>query len=103
MTACELCDEETGGRYLCERHTVQLARRLDDLPILYDEVGASLARATAKVTKNPAGGGQGTVAQKATDDPWAGAQPANGQQQGGGWGSAPPAQQGAGYSENPPF
>ena len=68
-----------------------------------DEVGASLARATAKVTKNPAGGGQGTVAQKATDDPWAGAQPANGQQQGGGWGSAPPAQQGAGYSENPPF
>ena len=72
-----------------------------------DEVGASLARATAKVTKNPAGGGQGTVAQKATDDPWAGAQPANGQQQGGGWGSQPaqqqPAQQGAGYSENPPF
>ena len=42
MTACELCDEETGGRYLCERHTVQLARRLDDLPILYDEVAECL-------------------------------------------------------------
>ena len=42
MTACELCGEEAGGRYLCERHTVQLARRLDDLPILYDEVAECL-------------------------------------------------------------
>ncbi|GGS47981.1 single-stranded DNA-binding protein [Streptomyces violaceus] len=60
-----------------------------------DEVGASLARATAKVTKNPAGGGQQQ-------------RPANGQAQGGGWGSAPPAQQqpaaqGGGYSDEPPF
>ncbi|MFE8962134.1 single-stranded DNA-binding protein [Streptomyces iakyrus] len=60
-----------------------------------DEVGVSLARATAKVTKNPAGGAQRQA-------------PANGQQQGGGWGSVPPAQQqpaaqGAGYSDEPPF
>ena len=71
-----------------------------------DEVGVSLARATAKVTKNPAGGG--SRGDTPTTDPWAGAQPANGQQQGGGWGNTPPAQQqpaqqGAGYSENPPF
>ncbi|QFZ75075.1 single-stranded DNA-binding protein [Streptomyces fagopyri] len=73
-----------------------------------DEVGPTLARATAKVTKNPSGGGQGSVAQKATDDPWAGAQPTNGQAQGGGWSTTPPAQQqpaaqGAGYSDEPPF
>lgn len=73
-----------------------------------DEVGVSLARATAKVTKNPAGGGSGNRSDKATDDPWANAKPANGQQQGGGWGSTPPAQQqpaqqGAGYSDEPPF
>ncbi|MGV9242640.1 single-stranded DNA-binding protein [Streptomyces sp. NPDC003710] len=67
-----------------------------------DEVGASLARATAKVTKNaPSGGGQqqggGT-----SSDPWAGARPANGQQQAGGWGSAPSGQQQPAGSE-PPF
>jgi single-strand DNA-binding protein len=67
-----------------------------------DEVGPSLARATAKVTKNPASGGSrgGTP----TTDPWADAKPANGQQQSGGWGSQQqPAAQGAGYSEVPPF
>ncbi|MER6147981.1 hypothetical protein [Streptomyces hirsutus] len=42
MTACELCGEETDGRYLCERHAVQLAKRLDDLPVLYTEVGQCL-------------------------------------------------------------
>ncbi|GGS47958.1 hypothetical protein [Streptomyces violaceus] len=42
MTACELCGEETGGRYLCERHTVALAKRLADLPTLYAEVGECL-------------------------------------------------------------
>ena len=42
MTNCELCGEETAGRYLCERHTVQLAKRLDDLPTLYAEVGECL-------------------------------------------------------------
>ena len=52
-----------------------------------DEVGPTLARATAKVEKNPAGGGQrqGRVP-NGTDDPWTTGQPANGQQQGGGWG-----------------
>ncbi|MFC7842520.1 hypothetical protein [Streptomyces sp. NPDC057382] len=39
---CELCGAETGGLYLCGRHAVQLARRLDDLPTLYDEVGQCL-------------------------------------------------------------
>ncbi|MEU5769823.1 single-stranded DNA-binding protein [Streptomyces asoensis] len=72
-----------------------------------DEVGPTLARATVKVTKNPAGGGQATAGQSPTDDPWAGAKPANGQQQGGGWGNPPvqqqPAAQGAGYSDEPPF
>ena len=72
-----------------------------------DEVGPTLARATATVTKNPAAGGPGRGASGATGDPWAGAQPANGQQQNGGWGNPPaqqqPAAQGAGYSEEPPF
>ncbi|MGW1617756.1 single-stranded DNA-binding protein [Streptomyces sp. NPDC002172] len=67
-----------------------------------DEVGPTLARATAKVTKNPAGGGRTTAGQSPTDDPWSTAKPANGQQQGGGWGN-PPAAQGAGYSDEPPF
>jgi single-strand DNA-binding protein len=72
-----------------------------------DEVGPTLARATVKVEKNPAGGRQ----RAATDsnesvDPWANAKPANGQQQGGGWGGAQqqqPAAQGASYSDEPPF
>jgi len=68
-----------------------------------DEVGPSLARATAKVTKNPAGGGQTSVGPSTTQDPWAGAKPANGQQQGGGWGTAPPAPAPAGHPEEPPF
>ncbi|MER5209420.1 hypothetical protein ABT063_02170 [Streptomyces sp. NPDC002838] len=43
MTAsCELCGENSGGRYLCERHTVQLAKRLEELPVLYNEVGECL-------------------------------------------------------------
>ncbi|MFJ5150859.1 single-stranded DNA-binding protein [Streptomyces sp. NPDC088353] len=73
-----------------------------------DEVGASLARATAKVTKNtPNAGGQASQ-REGSSDPWAGAKPASGQQQGGGWGSPPPAQQPAaqdagGYSDEPPF
>ncbi len=40
--ACELCGEETAGRYLCERHTVQLAKRLGELPVLYTEVAQCL-------------------------------------------------------------
>lgn len=42
MSACELCQKETGGRYLCERHAVALAKRLADLPTLYDEVAECL-------------------------------------------------------------
>jgi single-strand DNA-binding protein len=73
-----------------------------------DEVGPTLARATAKVTKNPAGGGRPSTVSSAqgneTADPWAAARPANGQQQGGGWGGGQqqPAAQG-GYSQEPPF
>lgn len=42
MTACELCGEESAGRYLCGRHAAQLAARLADLPALYVEVGECL-------------------------------------------------------------
>lgn len=42
MTACELCGDDAGGRYLCERHTVRLAKQLDDLPALYAEVAECL-------------------------------------------------------------
>ena len=70
-----------------------------------DEVGPTLARATAKVEKNPAGGGQTSMGQSTTQDPWAGAKPANGQQQGSGWQATQqqPAAQGAGHSDEPPF
>lgn len=69
-----------------------------------DEVGPTLARATAKVEKNPSGGGQ-QQGSRSDRDPWAGAQPANGQQQGGGWGGAQqqPAAAPAGPVEQPPF
>jgi single-strand DNA-binding protein len=71
-----------------------------------DEVGPTLARATAKVEKNPAGGGQRQGRNSSESrDPWTSAQSANGQQQGGGWGGAQqqPATQGGGYSDEPPF
>jgi hypothetical protein len=42
VTTCELCGEETGGRYLCGRHAVQLAERLAELPVLYAEVAECL-------------------------------------------------------------
>ncbi|GKQ35814.1 hypothetical protein [Streptomyces sp. A012304] len=42
MTFCELCGDKTGGRYLCERHTVALAKRLAELPTLYAEVAECL-------------------------------------------------------------
>lgn len=42
MTVCELCGDEAAGRYLCERHTIQLAKRLEELPTLYAEVGECL-------------------------------------------------------------
>ena len=67
-----------------------------------DEVGPTLARATATVVKNAAGGSQRQGA--AAADPWATAQPANGQQQNSGWGTQQqPAAQRAGYSDEPPF
>ncbi|WP_432170939.1 single-stranded DNA-binding protein [Streptomyces sp. 1222.5] len=83
----------------------QVKRTVYELDV--DEVGPSLARATAKVEKNPAGGGQQRQASGPGGDPWAGAKPASGQQQGGGWGNQPaaqqPAAQGGGYSDEPPF
>ena len=80
------------------------------------EVAVSLARASAKVTKNAAGGNQhgSSAGQGGTgftpSDPWAGAKPAQqAPQQAGGWGGQPPAQPqaapapaGAGYSDEPP-
>ena len=119
--ACGLCERALEDGYLCPGDTLALAERLERMPKLYaalagfltpaargsgervstsrtdpglpvDEVGPSLARATAKVTKNPAGGGQ---RQAPADDPWNNAKPAGGQQQ--------PAAQGAGYSDEPPF
>lgn len=38
MIACELCGDATDSRYLCDRHTTALARRLADLPVLHDEL-----------------------------------------------------------------
>lgn len=38
MTTCELCGEATADRYLCERDTIALAKRLTELPALHDEV-----------------------------------------------------------------
>lgn len=35
---CELCGADADGRYLCGRDTAALARRLEDLPALYDEL-----------------------------------------------------------------
>ncbi|MER8197045.1 single-stranded DNA-binding protein [Streptomyces microflavus] len=74
-----------------------------------EEVGPSLLRASATVTKNPAGNGG-----QAQGDPWAGAKPADQQQapqQGGGWGSSQPAPAAAAapeaaapaHSDEPPF
>ena len=81
----------------------QVKRTVYELDV--DEVGPTLARATAKVTKNPSGGGQQQGSKESTD-PWSGAQSANGQQGGGGWGGAQqqqPAAAPAGHPENPPF
>ncbi|MGW3416487.1 single-stranded DNA-binding protein [Streptomyces phaeochromogenes] len=70
-----------------------------------DEVGPTLARATAKVTKNPSGGGQRAGVSNETDDPWTTSKPANGQTHASGWGGGQqqPAAQGANYSDEPPF
>jgi single-strand DNA-binding protein len=81
----------------------QVKRTVYELDV--DEVGPTLARATAEVTKNPSSGGQQQGSPQ-SGDPWAGAKPANGQQGGGGWGGAQqqqPAAQAAGYSDEAPF
>ncbi|MEU1497019.1 single-stranded DNA-binding protein [Streptomyces sp. NPDC005732] len=78
----------------------QVRRTVYELDV--DEVGPALARATAKVTKNPSGGGQ-QQGGAPNADPWGGAQPANGQTQSGGWSTTPPAPAAAGHPENPPF
>ncbi|MFE4701436.1 single-stranded DNA-binding protein [Streptomyces sp. NPDC056738] len=67
-----------------------------------DEVGPSLLRASAKLVKNPAGANS-VPANGTSQDPWAGAKPANGQQQGSGWGNQQPAQAAAGHPDEPPF
>ncbi|MFD4524857.1 single-stranded DNA-binding protein [Streptomyces sp. NPDC058470] len=70
-----------------------------------DEVGPTLARATAKVVKNPSGSGQSQGSKESTD-PWAEAKPAPaapGQSTGGGWSTTPPAPATAGHPEQPPF
>lgn len=65
-----------------------------------EEVGPSLLRASAKVTKNAPGGGQRPNTPPA-DDPWGGARPAAGGARPAGTPAAPPT--GAGYTETPPF
>ncbi|MET7643021.1 single-stranded DNA-binding protein [Streptomyces sp. NPDC005426] len=70
-----------------------------------EEVGPSLLRASAKVLKNPAGGGQQQGGTQGAD-PWAGAKPAQQPpQQAGGWGGGQPAPAAAapGHSDEPPF
>ncbi|MER7967763.1 hypothetical protein ABTX35_01900 [Streptomyces sp. NPDC096080] len=47
---CDLCGDEAGDRYLCERDTVILARHLGELPQLHDELVTHLV---------PSGGGLG--------------------------------------------
>ncbi|MEV0884723.1 single-stranded DNA-binding protein [Streptomyces microflavus] len=69
-----------------------------------EEVGPSLLRASAEVTKNPPGNGG-----QAQGDAWAGAKPAGQQppqQSSGGWGDGQPTTPAApatGYSDEPPF
>ncbi|MFJ4863426.1 single-stranded DNA-binding protein [Streptomyces sp. NPDC088748] len=84
----------------------QVKRTVYELDV--DEVGPSLLRASATVTKNPSGSGQPTNGAPAAAS-WAGVRPA---QQNGGWGSqqaparspaAPAAAPAGGYSDEPPF
>ncbi|MDT9689415.1 single-stranded DNA-binding protein [Streptomyces sp. P9(2023)] len=70
-----------------------------------DEVGPSLLRASAKVTKNPAAGGQ--QAAQPSADGWGGARPAQQQAPAAnnwdGQKQPAPAAQVPGYSDQPPF
>ncbi|MHB9862160.1 hypothetical protein [Streptomyces sp. YIM S03343] len=38
MTTCTICPADAGNRYLCERDTITLAKRLAELPALHDEL-----------------------------------------------------------------
>jgi single-strand DNA-binding protein len=69
-----------------------------------DELGPSLRSATAKVNRSSrggGGGGGGGFGGGASDDPWAGATPANAGGGGGAWGGA--GSGGSDYSDEPPF
>ncbi|MGW1617754.1 hypothetical protein [Streptomyces sp. NPDC002172] len=55
--ACELCQEETADRYLCERHTVELARRLALLPGLDSDLVDYLVPAAPRFGERVSGGG----------------------------------------------
>ncbi|MFC8201303.1 single-stranded DNA-binding protein [Streptomyces sp. NPDC057298] len=78
----------------------QVKRTVYELDV--DEVGPTLARATAKVVKNPSSGGQAGAQNYAPDAQSVTA--ANGQQQGGGWGNQQhPAAAPVGHPEQPPF
>jgi single-strand DNA-binding protein len=90
-----------------------------------DEVGPSLRRATAKVTKAQRGGGGGfgggggqsqgggwsggggQGGGQQADDPWATGPSGGGQSQGGGWGGGSGGSsgggQGGGFNDDPPF
>ncbi|MGW1000764.1 hypothetical protein [Streptomyces sp. NPDC002520] len=56
MTSCELCGEETGGRYLCERDTTLLAARLDRMPKWYAALEGFLVPAVHGGGERVAGG-----------------------------------------------
>ncbi|MGW6743752.1 single-stranded DNA-binding protein [Streptomyces sp. NPDC055025] len=70
----------------------QVKRTVYELDV--EEVGPSLLRASAKVTKNPAGG-QSRPAQSAAADPWGAAKTAGA--------AAPTGAAGGSYSDEPPF
>ncbi|RSN64021.1 hypothetical protein DMH12_04410 [Streptomyces sp. WAC 04229] len=38
MIACEVCRDDSDGKYLCGRHAVKLARALGSLPVLFAEL-----------------------------------------------------------------
>ncbi|MCX4576550.1 hypothetical protein OHB41_25925 [Streptomyces sp. NBC_01571] len=59
VNACELCGETAGGRYLCERHTVQLALRLTTLPVLDGELALHLVPARTGFGEPVTGRGAG--------------------------------------------
>lgn len=56
MTVCELCGEETAGRYLCDRDTTLVAARLDRMPKLYAALEGFLAPAVRGAAERATGG-----------------------------------------------